>query len=325
MDPVCHTLVGAALAETGLKRRTALGTATLIIGANFPDLDVLSIPFGHSLGFRRGLTHGIPALVVLPIALAGLMLLWHRLRHGRGRLHAAGDAPIPGQLVLLAALSIFTHPVLDWMNTYGMRWLMPFRGEWSYGDSLFIIDPWIWLVLGVGVLLARRRGRKADRGGSRSRSRVWASAPARWAVALVAGYVALMVASTLVAQSLVSRELAARGVRAEQLMVEPMPANPARRRVIYRAGDEYAVADFRWYAVPMLSPVLQRIAHNDREEVRRLVWSTPAGAEFLGWARLPFYVLEPRGDSILVRIGDARYTREAGESWAGLRLMLPLQ
>jgi hypothetical protein len=31
MDNVCHTLVGAALAEAGLKRRTALGTATLII------------------------------------------------------------------------------------------------------------------------------------------------------------------------------------------------------------------------------------------------------------------------------------------------------
>ncbi len=39
MDPVCHTLVGATLARTGLERRTALGTATVIIGANLPDYE----------------------------------------------------------------------------------------------------------------------------------------------------------------------------------------------------------------------------------------------------------------------------------------------
>ena len=42
MDNVCHTLVGAALAESGLGRRTSLGFATLLIGANLPDLDVLA-------------------------------------------------------------------------------------------------------------------------------------------------------------------------------------------------------------------------------------------------------------------------------------------
>ena len=46
---------------------------------------------------------------------------------------------------------MLTHPALDWLNNYGMRWLMPFDGRWFYGDALFIIDPWVWLVLG-GVL-----------------------------------------------------------------------------------------------------------------------------------------------------------------------------
>jgi len=43
------------------------------------------------------------------------------------------------------------------MNTYGIRLLMPFDERWFYGDTLFIIDPWIWLVLAAGVLLARQR------------------------------------------------------------------------------------------------------------------------------------------------------------------------
>ena len=34
--------VGAALAQTGLKHRTRYGTATLLVGANLPDVDILS-------------------------------------------------------------------------------------------------------------------------------------------------------------------------------------------------------------------------------------------------------------------------------------------
>src|SRR5688572_32258706 len=111
MDNVCHTLVGAALAESGLKRKTALGSATLMIAANFPDIDVIAVPLGHSLGFRRGITHGVPALIVLPVLLTLIMIAWHRWR-GKGT-----DPPDPRGLLLLSAIGILTHPFLDWMNT----------------------------------------------------------------------------------------------------------------------------------------------------------------------------------------------------------------
>src|SRR5688572_30096749 len=127
MDNVCHTLVGAALAESGLKRKTALGSATLMIAANFPDIDVIAVPLGHSLGFRRGITHGVPALVILPFILTLVMLGWYRWR-------GKGEAPKPAALLMLSAVGILTHPVLDWMNTYGMRWLMPLNGKWWYAD-----------------------------------------------------------------------------------------------------------------------------------------------------------------------------------------------
>src|SRR5512145_1147354 len=115
MDNICHTRVGAALAEAGLKRRTSLGSATLMIAANFPDIDVIAVPLGHSLGFRRGVTHGIPALVILPIVLTLIMHAWHRWR-GKGT-----TPPDTKGLLLLSAIGILTHPFLDWMNTYGMR------------------------------------------------------------------------------------------------------------------------------------------------------------------------------------------------------------
>ncbi|MGE5927615.1 MAG: metal-dependent hydrolase, partial [Gemmatimonadota bacterium] len=81
MDNVCHTLAGAALAESGLARRTALGYATLLIGANLPDLDVLAFLGGPlaDLEWRRGWSHGVVALAVLPFLLVALMLVIDRV------------------------------------------------------------------------------------------------------------------------------------------------------------------------------------------------------------------------------------------------------
>ena len=155
MDPIAHTLVGAVLTETGLKRVSRYATATLLIGVNLPDIDGIAKFWGHdaSLYFRRGWSHGILALVVLPLLLAGSIWLWQRWR---SRTAEDSEAFRPGWIVALAFLAVATHPLLDWMNTYGVRLLMPFDERWFYGDTLFIVDPWIWLVLAAGVLLARQ-------------------------------------------------------------------------------------------------------------------------------------------------------------------------
>ena len=73
MDNLTHTLVGATLGRAGLAGRTRGGMAALMIGANIPDLDVLGLPFGMNLGFRRGITHGIPALLVWPVVVSALL------------------------------------------------------------------------------------------------------------------------------------------------------------------------------------------------------------------------------------------------------------
>src|SRR5213075_1203257 len=172
MDNVTHTLVGACLAESGLKRRTALGAATLMIGANFPDIDVVAVPLGVGLEWRRGITHGFLALAILPFVLAGSMWLWDTFV--RRRRHPAAPASDIRQLVILAAIAIATHPTLDFMNEYGIRWLMPLVDKWFYADGLFIVDLWLLLLLALGVYLARRT--KSPR-------------PARFALAGVATYV----------------------------------------------------------------------------------------------------------------------------------------
>lgn len=89
-------------------------------------------------------------MLVFPVLLAATVYFLDR-RSGRhsGRGH---DRFVP--LLGLAVIGVWSHSMLDWLNTYGVRLLMPFDNRWFYGDALFIVDPWVWLVLGGGVYLA---------------------------------------------------------------------------------------------------------------------------------------------------------------------------
>lgn len=297
MDNICHTLVGAALAESGLKRRTALGSATLMIAANFPDIDVVAVPLGHSLGFRRGLTHGVPAQLVLPILLTLLMVLWHRWR-------GKGTAPHPGWLLVLSTIGIATHPFLDWMNTYGMRWLMPLDDRWWYADTLFIVDPWIWLALGAGAWWSRRRQ---------------VTLPARYALAAVAVYIAAMGMLTGELRTATRQALAAQGITADTVVVEPVFANPVRRRVIYLWEGAYRLSTITFPA-RSLGETWAEVALRSDHPAIAIANATPEAREYHRWARLPYYVIEDSPDSVFVSIGDARYTLDGRSSWAAVRV-----
>lgn len=311
MDNICHTLVGAALAESGLKRRTALGTATLMIAANFPDIDVIAVPLGHGLGFRRGMTHGVAALVILPFALTGLMMLWHRLRR-----HGAPD-PKPGALLLLSAIGILTHPFLDWMNTYGMRWLMPLDPSWSYADTLFIVDPWILLALGWGVWLSRRRQRHG--------LQVFSMLPARFAITLVVAYIAAMGAVTLRARTVARASLESRGITPDVIVVDPVFADATRRRVIYQWNGAWHLASMRVIPTASLAAPSLTIPLNGDHPAVASASATAAGREYHSWSRLPYYVIEEGPDTTWVLMGDARYTFDARSSWAAVRIPVPRQ
>lgn len=290
MDNLTHTLVGATLARAGIGRRTPLATATLIVAANAPDVDVLSYARGpmFALSFRRGITHGVPALAVLPFAVAGAVVAWDRLVRAPRHPDADSERASFAALLPIAVLGLLTHPVLDWMNTYGMRWWLPFDGRWSYGDSLFIVDPWLWLLLGGAAALGGAR----DRAGAA----LWAAlaavtswivlntplAPAGAKVVWAIGVAALALAWVISRQAedagrlrtaralgslavlyvgamVLTHRAAARDVHAalsaglaadpaDAVMVGPLPARPLRSEVLVQLPGAYVRGAHDWTA-----------------------------------------------------------------------------
>jgi inner membrane protein len=160
MDNLTHSLVGAGLGQAGLKKTTGLAMPALIIGANLPDVDAACffwLEGTEHLAFRRGNTHGPPALVLLPLVLAGLLWAFDRWQERRG---TRPEARLPvrfGWLYAMAFIGCLSHPFFDWLNVYGIRLLEPFSSQWFYGDTLFIIDPWLWALLIASVWWSRRR------------------------------------------------------------------------------------------------------------------------------------------------------------------------
>lgn len=153
MDNITHSLVGLALAETGLKRVTPMATVTLVLAANFPDIDIVTGLIGQLvyLEYHRGITHALVAIPILSMLLAAVVYGFS-LRQKTG----ARFLPLSG----LSLLGMITHPLLDYLNSYGWRPFLPWDGNWIYGDTAFVIDPWLWLVLGGTLFVTTAKTRR---------------------------------------------------------------------------------------------------------------------------------------------------------------------
>ncbi len=142
MDNLTHSLVGLFLARAGLKKVTPQGTAILVLAANIPDIDAVSLLGGAGtyLRWHRHLTH---SLILLPfMALLAVVLV--RLAGGKPVKWLAGWG--------IALAGVASHQILDLTNIYGVRLLMPFSGRWFHWDITPVIDGWIWGILALAII-----------------------------------------------------------------------------------------------------------------------------------------------------------------------------
>ncbi|HYD53253.1 MAG TPA: metal-dependent hydrolase, partial [Gemmatimonadaceae bacterium] len=157
MDNVTHTLAGLVLAEaagrlrarrTGVEPSPRFRTVAAVssaIAANLPDGDLLYTGVGGDrlayMLHHRGHTHTIVIAALGAALVWGVAsLAWRR----RARAAPAGeDARWLAGLLLASTLS---HLVLDWTNSYGVHPFWPIDDRWVYGDAVFIVEPWFWVV-----------------------------------------------------------------------------------------------------------------------------------------------------------------------------------
>jgi inner membrane protein len=250
------------------------------------------------LAAHRGFTHGIGGLVTMPFVAVAIIYAWEKLRPGK-------EGPLKfGGLLLACLVGVLSHPLLDFMNTYGTRLLEPFSDRWFYADTLFIMDPWIWIALIVGLEMSWR----AERLG-----RDWRH-PAAWAFAGVLGYVGINAAISARAVALTA-PLVERVAPPRMVVAGEVPLLFWKRQMIWRSaaiGGTGSYDPLKGLNHARLDPAIVPLNMDDR----RLAAAAKRDAHvraFLFWSRMPM-VVEQGGRAFLTdqRFYDAPARRRPG-------------
>jgi inner membrane protein len=318
LDNLTHSLVGLTAAKTGLERLSPGATLLCVLAANSPDSDVVVGIFGDRwdlLQHHRGITHslvGTASLALLaPLIFYAADLLWARLRRRAPKTNFRG-------LLIASCIVTATHPLLDWTNSYGIRFLLPWNSHWSYGDLVFIVDPFLWLVLVIGLLVIWRTRPEAK---AQVAFVLFAIVVAYWG-ALAFAHARAVALGREEAQRIVT----ANGESVARLAAMPTLANPLRWDCVFETdkatyrflvalnGQTPAGRVIR-YAKPTgpLAAALQEVSAQKPARV------------FLGFARFPVAQLADPSctTQTLLQLADLRYT-EPGRSGGPFAVDLPV-
>jgi inner membrane protein len=355
MDNLAHTLVGLTLAKGGLEKRSAFATTALVIGANLPDVDGVTYLVSSDLALliRRGWTHGIAAILVLSLVLASALVLIDRAI-GRRSVHFRAIFP-------LSLLAVATHPLLDWLNPYGMRWLMPFENMWFYGETLFIVDPWMWLVLGGVVFLATSRGivrmliwtmlafgtaflvwtgpfdsiagRVLFVTGIAIFALIRLRRPPqterglqmlqRGALVFIVFYVLSMMVLSTTARRFTLAEFRERGIEVENLMVGPVPMTPFTKDVVARTPQDYRYGTFLFWPSVRLILAEDAIPRPEPSPVVARALVQPEVRGYANWARFPWAEVIDVPEGYRVILHDMRYATNGNGGFGTSVVVLP--
>jgi inner membrane protein len=317
MDNLTHSLVGLTAARAGLERLSPGATILCVLAANAPDSDIVVLAFGDRwtlLQHHRAITHSIVGViglaVVLPLIFYGFDRLWSRYKDQPPQTKLKG-------LMLASFIASATHPLLDWTNNYGIRFFLPWSQKWSYGDLVFIVDPYIWLILGGAVLLLSIKG---------ARER-WGRNIAYVAIALVFCYWILLAFAHSRAVARGNEEAAkmANGETVLRLAAMPRLANPFRWDCVFETDRAMYRFDLGLLSDGAGNPVRYEKPGPELKPVVDYVSQQRPAQIFLGFARFPVLKLADPGCTTrtLVRLADLRYT-EPGRSRGAFSLDLPV-
>jgi inner membrane protein len=301
LDNLTHTLTGVLLGRAGLKRLTGRATAALVIASNLPDIDSFVAPLLglQPIAVHRGFTHGVGGLVTLPFFTAAMVFAWERLRSGKSLI------PVRfWPLVLVALIGGLFHSLLDWLTSYGTRLLEPLSHSWFYGDAWFIVDPWVWIALIVGLELSWR----AERLG-----RDWRM-PALGVLGGLVVYAAFNLGISQRTEADIRYRLSE--LRPTMVVASPEPLLFWRRRIQWRTATIHGSGSFDLIRGLRLEPGSEPNRLDD-PRLAQAQANNPRVRAFLFWSRMPI-VVERDGKAFLT---DQRFADRQGR---GGPFLIPL-
>jgi len=275
------------MGRAGLNRKTALATATLTLGAEAADLDVLSRFGGSAFGLNhhRGFTHSFLGIPLVATVVVGFIYFIWRLRGRKTR--NPNLPPRWGLLFVYACLAGLSHILLDFTNNYGVRPFWPFSERWISWDIVFIIEPVLLIVLTLGLILPALFSLINEEIGARSKGMPTGRLAAILALLAVFAYWGLRDYEhrrALIA--LQSRNY--QGVEATRVSAYPYWVNPFRWYGVVETPAFFATMDVGSLA-PEADPDAQMHIHYKPEEtpITLAAKKTYLGRVYLSWAQYP--------------------------------------
>jgi inner membrane protein len=154
VEPLTHALLSLILARASQKHLPRYGAAMLVVSGVAADLDYASYFGGPQafLRFHRTLLHSFLGSALLIAAVA--LTFWAVARQRSAR--SPDSSQIPLRFAAALAVCTFgaaTHVLFDLCSGIGVQLLWPFRQKWTAWSVLTNRDPWVLVLLVLGLLL----------------------------------------------------------------------------------------------------------------------------------------------------------------------------
>ena len=286
MDTPTHGLVGRLVARSVWPKDRGLVNLVTVTSV-LPDVDVfLSGSALDSLQTHRGMTHSLFGAAIGALAVAWVV-----------RRFILKEVPFL-KLYAVALSGLSLHILFDLVTSYGTMIFMPFSRYRALFDVLFIIDPYLDLILIAGLVLGWKG---------------WGERGYRLGTAALAAYMAINIAISATAFLYMDRWATERGLTA--IAAVPVPFSPLHRRGI-------AFGEGEWHEVPVSlfsgvtgTPETFRSAL-DEPRLERL-WERREGQIYRWFARFPAVsASDENGRTFLIH--DLRFgIRADGLGWLG--------
>lgn len=260
MDPLTHGLVGQLVAKSIFPRREEKKLVTLITVTNLlPDLDGVITGNGlEYLQMHRGISHSL-----IGVLFGGAFIAWLSRYLGLQKVSFF-------RLYILSLFGLLLHIFFDLFNSYGTMLFLPFSNARISFDLLFILDPYLDLILIGGLFIG------------------WCVGSGRaYCVGLILMgiYLAFAIVVTGAGYFQLDRWKRLDGIEIDRVAVLPTPFSPLHRRGIVVSGSKV-------YHVPLV------FLSNETEDVTTFasalsdcrlesVWKMDEGAIYKWFARFP--------------------------------------